>query len=612
MNLKPALRKILDRSRSIRMQSLFYFLVGMCLTLIVSYVFSYFYMYSAVESLNEDSIQSDFAQIDLGLDYLYTNIDRQIKLTATADFTKVLLTHDKSIDVNLIVAVNEFRNSVFTMIRNFPYIHSIYLYLPDGRTYCITQSNARFLFDDKEPKPSDEIQQRVLSYSSYGIDYIGGLTTADYPLPYPPDSKQDSGQDGGQDIVSAVYRINEARLVMNIYSSQFESCYSGIASDENSRIYLLKADGEILSSLDKEQVGAQYSYYPLIQSADTGSIMIDDRQIISKTNPKQGYTIVFEVFSSVFINKFISQERNMLIIVGIGLLVTCFVFSLWMKKALSPLHYFVQSMDLAGQGHYDKKLPQEGNHEIAVLAANYNKMLDNLQILTRNKELAEQEKIESELAILRYQMNPHFLYNTLNNIRWMAIIAGNEDVSNSIKLLAEFIAPMFKENSSFYSLGEEIRSIELYTQIMNIRFGGGVRVQYDIPADTEQLFVPRFILQPFIENCFTHAFVKNANEGVILVRSRRTEPGLVVRIEDNGTGMEMAELDRLNDILAAGEVDKGIGLTNSNLRIRLYYGKSYGIRAAVADSGAGLAVTCLFPAIIKLDNPSSPEEENDR
>jgi two-component system sensor histidine kinase YesM len=124
--------------------------------------------------------------------------------------------------------------------------------------------------------------------------------------------------------------------------------------------------------------------------------------------------------------------------------------------------------------------------------------------------------------------------------------------------------------------------------------------------------VPRFILQPIIENCFTHAFIKSANEGLILVQSRRTEQGLVIRIEDNGTGMEAAELDRLNDILAAGVVDKGIGLTNSNLRIRLYYGKSYGIRAELVDSGTGLAVNCLFPVITSLDIQNNPAEENDK
>lgn len=604
--MKPGviLRRNLDRLQSIRMQSLLYFLTGMLLTLIVSYIFSYFYMYAAVESLNEDSIQSDFAQMDIGLDNLYANINRQIASISTADATKILLTHDKSIDANLIFAVNAFKDSVNGMINNFPYIHSVYLYLPDGRIYCMTQTNARFLFDEHDPKPSATIQRRVLSYSGYSLDFVGGLTTADYPLPYLQDSEKD--------IISAVCRIDDARLVVNIYASQFEDCYSGIASDANNRIYLLKADGEVLSSLDKERVGAPYAYLGLIRTTDSSSLIVDARQIISKSNKRHGYTIVFEVFSSEFINKFINQERNMLIIVLLGLIITCFVFNFWMKKALSPLQSFIRSMELAGQGQYGNRLPQKGNSEIAILATNYNKMLENLQILTHNKELAEQEKIESELAILRYQMNPHFLYNTLNNIRWMAMIAGNQDISSSIKLLAEFISPMFKENSSFYQLSEEIRSIELYSQIMNIRFGGGVLVRYTVHPETECLFVPRFILQPIIENCFTHAFVKRENQGMINIRSHRTGEELVIRVEDNGTGMEAEELHRLNEILSAGIVDKGIGLTNSNLRIRLYYGKAYGLRIDPGESGIGLTVTCRLPVRTSAENQKETGKENEK
>jgi len=528
--------------RSIRKQSLIYFLIGMSLTLIISYIFSYFYMYAAVESLNEESIQSDFAQIDLGLEYLYNNNRRQLVTLATADFTAILLEHSSEMDVNLYLAISEFNHTIMEMIINFPYIHSVYLFLPDGRSFCVTKSNSRFFFNDNEPAPSEQIQRRVLSYAGFDFDYVGGLTSSDYPLPYPETVEQD--------LVSVVCRAKDARLVMNLYASQFEACYSGIASDVNSRIYLLKSEGEILSSLEKEHVGDPYAYYDLIQNAGSSSMMVENRQVIFRTNARLKYTIVFEVMTSEFINKFIDQERSMLVIIILGLLITCFFFNLWMKKALSPLQNFVQSMELAGKGHYENKLPEQGNQEIATLATNYNRMLESLQVLTRTKELAEKEKIEKELAILRYQMNPHFMYNTLNNIRWMAIIAGNEDISNSIKTLAEFLSPMFKDNSSFYTLKEEILSIDLYARIMNIRFGDGIQIQYDLDQNTQDLYVPRFILQPIIENCFTHAFIKTAQEGNVTIRSHRSEQGLEVQVEDNGAGLGPERIEHLNGILS--------------------------------------------------------------
>ncbi|MDW7655962.1 MAG: histidine kinase [Bacillota bacterium] len=587
MKLKFTIDQVKNKSYSIRSKWLIYFTLGVLLTLIIAYITGYYYMYSAVEELNTDSIQSDFAQIDLGLDNLYTNITRFIISTSVAPFTRTLYNHNWTMDANLVYAMNDFKDSINDMIVNFPYIHSAYLFRPDGRIYGVTRTNARFFLNDWKPASSAIVKDRILSYSRPDIALIGGLTTADYPLPYlrSPSSS----------IISVVYCINEAKLVLNIYASQFESCYSGIGMAENCTIYLLTENGSVLSSLNRDRIGETYEYFPMIHTADFNNIMIDGRQLLSRKNTNTGLTVVVELSSSKIINKFKFHEQIMLLIILCGLLITCYAFDLWMRKALSPMSQFIQNMQLAGRGEYGSRLPEDGEGEIAVLASNYNRMLDNIEIMKRDNQRAEKEKIESELAVLRNQINPHFLYNALNNIKWMAIISGNQDISSNIKALAEFIVPMFKGNSPFCTLNEEIHSISLYCDIMNQRFGGGVSVRFDIDHNADFLLVPRFILQPIIENCFTHAFVRTDQESMILIQARRTEMGLNIMVEDNGAGMLLEDIVEINDILAAGEVDKGIGLTNSNRRIRLHYGASFGIRLAPRESGKGLIVNCLIP-----------------
>ena len=569
------------------MRALIFFLTGMIITLIIANSFSYCFMYSAVEKIDSESMQSDLAQISIGVDGLHARVSQLAKQIYSAEYFITLLENDRKIDTALVESVNEFSESIRSIINYLPYIHSVYLFLPDEQIYCFSKTNTRFLFNEWDPKASDNVQNNVLTYKGKNIQYIAGFLTDDYPV------KSVTAEE--VDLVSAVCFIKDTWLVINLYASEFKSCYSGIAFDDNCIIYLVTLDGMIVSTLNEEETGKQYTYFSQISSSDSGSVQHDERKILSSNTEQSPFIVVIEILGSKFMKKFIVQEQIMLIVILLGLVCTCFLFDVWMKKALYPMNHFTRSMELVGKGKYESLIPEQGTAEISSLICCYNKMLTNLQILTHKKELIEQEKINIELTALRKQINPHFLYNTLNTIKWMALADGNQKISDNITALAKYIAPMFQGKGSFCTLRDELYLVELYCQIMNARFDGGVSLNYNIDKDTELVQVPRLILQPVIENCFLHGFNKYNKEGVILVETRKTGLDIEIRIEDNGTGIEESNLQQINKILESGELTDEIGLTNTNRRLRLRYGDTYGICLNHSRSGTGLSVIYLIP-----------------
>lgn len=248
-------------------------------------------------------------------------------------------------------------------------------------------------------------------------------------------------------------------------------------------------------------------------------------------------------------------------------------------KQLRPLTTLKQHMLLIQNGNLNAQIFSETtNDEIGLLTQTFNSMTDRLNQLMH--EIQEKQKLESELRfeMLLAQINPHFLFNTLNSIKWMSIMAQTETITNTITSLGRLLEISMNKMNDIISVQDELENIRSYIQIQQIRYAGKFAVSYQIDPRLLPLSVPKLILQPIVENAILHNisteyFLK------ILIQGNIENDHIVFHITDNGSGMNA---EQIQEILMSPPrerklVFRGIGVYNVNERIRLLYGESYGV-----------------------------------
>lgn len=219
-----------------------------------------------------------------------------------------------------------------------------------------------------------------------------------------------------------------------------------------------------------------------------------------------------------------------------------------------------------------------------------------IQIERLNRITVEKEKERAftQLRALQAQINPHFLYNTLEDIRSIALEYGVISIGEMTKALAKtFRYSISKEN--IVTVREEIDHIKSYAQIQNFRYGDRLSILYYIDETVMDCRMIKFILQPIIENAVSHGVEPKKGSGVVTVIGALKEGEIVFRIIDNGIGMAPEQLDKINaDLADKRETSHGIGLSNVDMRLKLYYGEPYGIRVE-SRQGEGTQVTVRLP-----------------
>ena len=274
------------------------------------------------------------------------------------------------------------------------------------------------------------------------------------------------------------------------------------------------------------------------------------------------------------------------------------------QSTLNRVSLFAKTMEAVEQGDVRPRLKPEGDDEIAQLMGGFDRMMDRMDGLMEERvEYARQIK-HLELKALQAQINPHFLYNSLDLINCTAIARNVPEISRMVRSLGQFYRASLSRGREVIPLADEIRHAQLYVDIQNMRFDDRVRVEWQLDEDAGRCQVIKIILQPLIENAMIHGiFEKPSKTGTILVRTRREGDRVRITIEDDGVGMdEAARLANFSPAPPGGwDTEGGYGVRNICDRLRIVYGEPYGLFCE-SVLGEGTKVTVLLPAI-------GPEEE---
>jgi two-component system sensor histidine kinase YesM len=250
-----------------------------------------------------------------------------------------------------------------------------------------------------------------------------------------------------------------------------------------------------------------------------------------------------------------------------------------------------------GDGDFSVSSTYDSKDEIGVLSLHFNKMVVQLKKLIRKAYQEELLKQKAELKSLRMQINPHFLYNSLESINWMARIRGIPEVGKMVKALGDLMRSSIG-GEDFITIEEEIRNIENYLTIQKFRYGDKVSVEISIDPKIRKLKIPKLILQPIVENAIIHGIENKVGNGRIAITGKDNDGKILLQVEDDGLGMEeeiIAEILSEKPRQVTNE-HTHIGIRNVDRRIRMYYGDQHHIVIS-STLGIGTLVSINIPPI---------------
>ena len=240
--------------------------------------------------------------------------------------------------------------------------------------------------------------------------------------------------------------------------------------------------------------------------------------------------------------------------------------------------------------------------ELGQLSEDFDKMTDELKTYMELQVKQQQEINDSNIAMMQAQLNPHFLYNTLDTMKWVAKANNVPDLAKMSADLAQILRLSISDRK-FITLAEEMEMVEKYVEIQQIRFGGNFTFDVELPMELEDCVIPKLIIQPIVENALIHG-LKEQEKGHIFVNAYSESDNLKIEVTDNGCGIEGEILEKLNS--RDREKLKGhIGFYNVDTILRLYYGDNFGLKACKPDEG-GTKVLITLPLTKERNNDQSP------
>lgn len=276
----------------------------------------------------------------------------------------------------------------------------------------------------------------------------------------------------------------------------------------------------------------------------------------------------------------------------ISFIISAILWFMVTHSIVKPIRKLSQTMrninDLDSRVH--TSIAVKSSDEIGVLNKSFNQMIDRMNDLFKEVLQEQEMKKDAEYKALQAQINPHFLYNTLNTIRWMAIIQKADNIKEAVEVLGRLIRDSFKQTSALVTLREELASIRDYVYIQQLRYGERFHVEYVYDEAMLDLKCVKFIVQPIIENAIFHGIEPNSDHCMIKITLTIIDHVCQIEVWDNGVGMSEQQL---LEALKPAE-GKGIGLLNVHERLQHTYGKQYGVEIT-SRIGEYTSVILRFP-----------------
>lgn len=427
---------------------------------------------------------------------------------------------------------------------------------------------------------------------SYAYDYI----TKEYSLSLIRDITSDVYGHIGVLVISIQTSKLRALINEQPYPATIlidETVVASSEYEEGSKLYIGNEMGEVdYFNEKKEEFNLNKNY------------IISERYKVDKS-----FKNIFQVFVSVPIYKITETSKEALArsisIITIAITISLIII-LYFSKLISDRFKFLRDeMEKVVDGNFNIEEVMEGKDEISESYNDFYKMVISIKKLIdevyiqelEQKKLIVKQK-DAQFKMLASQINPHFLYNTLETIRMRAFCNGDRELATIVKKLGKIMRRNLEVTNDVVSLKSELEMIEGYLDIQSLRFQGKVEYDFNIEVEVERYDILPLLLQPIVENAFKHGLEASVSIGKITISIYDEVGYLIVEVSDNGVGINKEKLDFINDKLRnhKNSNSKSIGISNVNERIKMFYGDEYGLYI-LSTLDVGTKVIMLLPSI---------------
>jgi two-component system sensor histidine kinase YesM len=401
-------------------------------------------------------------------------------------------------------------------------------------------------------------------------------------------------------------------LIMHVKKEILDQVYQGLTGNlEN--IMILSPNMELIASRDYDDLSVMTDVLNESIEGYMGE-KIDEKAgmfISYITQQITGWKIVSYVSLDVLYKDANTLKNNIIMLCIAAVIVLSFVTLIIAVNIVKPINNLVNGMKKVQSGE-GIRLEIDREDEFGFLQRAFNEMASEIHHLVNWVYREQLTRKEAELKALQSQINPHFLFNTLEAINWMAQLNDVPEISDTVSDLSDLMEASIGRDDRLITIEEEFRYADKYISLQKRRFGDKIELIKDIQSDVYDIKIPRLLIQPLIENAVYHGIERNRGRGTINLNAYRDEQGRVcVEVIDNGAGMGPEELEELNARLAmdndtyfknlGGKKRTSIGIENVNRRIKLFYGENYGLKME-SRIGEYTKVTVTIPCEVNLDN----------
>ncbi|ONI48299.1 hypothetical protein AN643_02195 [Candidatus Epulonipiscioides saccharophilum] len=397
---------------------------------------------------------------------------------------------------------------------------------------------------------------------------------------------------------------DKGKFIIEINKDAFYDTLKDIYYKQAKEVFLINNLGQLIASNEGTETGQiiskEYQEFLTKRSSVYENIISAQSHIIFVSEPLcNGWKLIFSTPKIEYLGDILFFQYQMIasifIITIAGLLIIVYVS----KQLTHPLKDLAKQMSKFGQGDLDSRLEIKTQDEIATLNHTFNQMVVDMKKLIESEYEQKVLKQNAEIKSLQMQINPHFLYNTLDTINWLARMHGMDDVGDITASLGRLMRYSLSKKK-YIQIKEEIEHLKDYVEIQEVRYGDRVSVIFEVDEELEIYYIPKLLIQPIVENAIVHGIEGKLVESTVSVRVEKLENDIAIIIEDDGVGIEP---EIVNNILLKNEgLEKegrtSLGIRNVNQRIQMVYGKEYGMQI---DSilGIGTKITLRIKKEVK-------------
>ncbi|MEX2416612.1 MAG: sensor histidine kinase [Paenibacillaceae bacterium] len=526
--------------------------------------FTYIISSNVTEAKMKQSGMDTLGQMESKLEFVLNDIESMsIFLLGQSDFQQFLKApqEDKQARTRIL-------NSMANLASSKPYLSNIQLY-PNSQETPLSTST---IYESELEKQIDIFQVKDKTWTGlYNmVDYAGEHKVISFIRP-----------------MRSIYTFkNIGWLVISLDEDVISQYWSEPRLGEGQgQVALMNEEGIVLSATEKEWLSQPFdTHYPGVWSklgrglfGETISGKGEEkRNILYYRSETIGWTLVgtipYELNRAQ--NRFILQLTGAA--VGITILINAGLVLFVIQRVTNPLRVLAR---LLTKINPDQPMPlyqPSSTDEIGRLGQSYNMLGKHIKELKEQLIRNETRKKEADIRALEAQINPHFLYNTLSSIHWMALMTEEKRIAEMVGALGDFLQFSLNKGNEFCPLHQELSHIENYTQIQSIRFPNKFEIDYFVDSELHDKYMLKLLLQPLLENSMIHGIQKKEGKGTIAVYVERQDNRMHYQILDDGIGMTEERLFAVRNNLEVTD-DKDVpnenyGLRNVNERLRLHYG----------------------------------------